>query len=72
MGKAKYNTQSLRDGIAHAKRNIQALERAIEKERQTIRDYKCHIAYNEEREAKEAEVASKVVVEVEREEDPAA
>lgn len=51
MSQPKYNTQSLRDGIAQAKRHIQSLEQAIAKERQTIRDYRSHIAHNEELEA---------------------
>lgn len=59
-----YTVEGLRHGIEQAKGHIKMLQRAIEEQRVTIKDYKIMIADIEEAEKKKAEAEAGVHVEV--------
>lgn len=58
-----YSIAGLTHGIERAEHNIGVLQEAIEKERQTIADYKIMIDDLEKAEAKKAEAEAGVTVE---------
>ena len=57
-----YTIEGLRHGIEQAKSHIKMLEKAIEEQRITIKDYKIMIANIEEAEQKKAEAGVHVEV----------
>jgi len=59
-----YTIEGLRHGIEQAKGHIKMLERAIEEQRATIKDYKIMISQIEEAAAKKAEAEAGVNIEV--------
>ena len=59
-----YTVKGLTHGIERCKVNIKVLQDAIERERETIKDYKIMISRIEEADAKKAEAEANVTVEV--------
>ena len=59
-----YTIEGLRHGIAQAKSHIKMLEKAIEDQRCTIKDYKIMISQIEEAARKKAEAEAGVNIEV--------
>ena len=57
-----YSVESLKNGIEAAKKNIKTFEDAIERERETIKEYRSMIEIIEVR----ASTPKEIVVEVER------
>ena len=61
-----YNKQALEDGILKCKKNIQVFEDAIEKERQTIKDYRDMMDTMDEQARVQKEIANNVHIEIVR------
>lgn len=59
-----YTVKGLREGITNCKRNIQTLEEAISKEKNTIKDYRHMIKSIEKAEKDKAEAEANVNIEV--------
>jgi len=59
-----YTINGLRHGIVRCKHNIKSLEQAIEKEHNTIADYKIMIDDIERAEKEKAEAEANVTVEI--------
>ena len=62
-----YSIEGLENGIAGCRKNIEVLEIAIEKERQTIKDYRLMIDDLERASSLKAEAEAGINIEVVRE-----
>lgn len=60
-----YDKNGLEEGVRNCKRNIKVLEKAIEDERNTVKEYRLMIESIERAERKQQEAADGVHIEVE-------
>ena len=64
-----YSIESLEGGIEKCKKNIEIFEEAIEKERDTIREYRSMIDVLEEKESRREEIQKHISIEIDRDGD---